>query len=339
LREFLDNRVALLLDVSPALQQLQQVLRDFLLDGGKCLRPTFCYTGWQGAGGDPLSAGILNAAASLELLHACALIHDDIMDASDIRRGKPSVHRRLANMHSNARLRGLPDSFGTAVAILLGDLCLTWCHHMLDECGLPADAVRNAKSLSHLMITEVIAGQCLDVIEQARGFSSVERARTVIHYKTAKYTIERPLQIGAVLAGADADLLAMYSSFALPLGEAFQLRDDVLGVFGDPAETGKPVGDDLRGGKPNVLLTLAREAATTAQCAEIDTLLGDAQLGIKALDSLRETIVSTGALATVEGMITQLTNTALAVLDNARLHGDTDRLLAELAVSATSRVR
>ncbi len=221
-----------------------------LLAGGKRLRPAFCYWGWRGAGGPAESDdAALRAAASLEFLQACALIHDDVMDGSDTRRGLPSAHRRFAGVHRGAEWLGSPESFGVGAAILLGDLCLVWADEVLLSTDFPVQSLRRAKTVYDDMRTELMAGQYLDLLEQARGGGSVERALTVVRFKSAKYTIERPLHLGAVLAGADAALIAAYSAYGLPLGEAFQLRDDILGVFGDPNETGKPAGDDLREGK------------------------------------------------------------------------------------------
>jgi geranylgeranyl diphosphate synthase type I len=339
LRSFLDRQAAFLLDVSPSLRPVIDELHEFVMGGGKRLRPAFCVAGWQGAGGEPNDERIMIAAASIELLHGCALIHDDIMDASDTRRGRPSVHRRFAHQHQEGRLRGCSDLYGSSMAILLGDFCLTWCSEMFDACGLPVGALHAAKSFFHLMHTEVIAGQCLDVMEQANGFSSAERARRVMHYKTAKYTIERPLHIGAVLAGAGDELIRRYSDFALPLGEAFQLRDDLLGVFGNPAKTGKPVGDDLREGKPNVLVTLARERADATQVKEIDELFGNPALDAAGVARLTDLVAGTGAISAVEALITAHTNTALAVLDQTPLAGDAAEVLSALAISATARVR
>jgi geranylgeranyl diphosphate synthase, type I len=339
LRTFMDHHTSVLVNVSPSLRPVADELRRFVMDGGKRLRPAFCEAGWRGAGGTPFDERVMVAAASLELLHGCALIHDDIMDASDTRRGSASVHRRFELLHRDDGLRGPADRFGSSMAILLGDFCLTWCNEMFDACGLPPDTIRTAKRFFHLMHTEVIAGQCLDLMEQANGFSSAERAHTVMHYKTAKYTIERPLHIGAVLAGADEELIRRYSDFALPLGEAFQLRDDLLGVFGDPARTGKPVGDDLREGKPNVLVTLARERATTAQAAEMDSLFGNPGLDAAGVRRLTDLVARTGAVPAVEALITARTEAALTVLDRAPLAAGAARLLTGLAVSATRRER
>ena len=182
------------------------------------------------------------------------------MDASDTRRGRPATHRALEAEHRAAGWRGDPEQYGAAAAILLGDLLQGWADELLRRCGFGWDRVGPALEVFDLCRTEVIAGQFLDVSVQARGRADVETAMTVLRYKSAKYSIERPLHVGAALAGADAEQLAALTAFGLPLGEAFQLRDDLLGVFGDPATTGKPAGDDLVEGKRTVLVALALDA-------------------------------------------------------------------------------
>jgi geranylgeranyl diphosphate synthase, type I len=337
LREFLDRRGIEMMSCSPSLEPAVHALRDFLLAGGKRLRPAFCYWGWRGAGGHAGEPGIITAAAALELLHGCGLIHDDIIDASDLRRGQPSVHRRFADLHRRGRLHGSPENFGTAAAILLGDLCLTWCDQMFDESLLPAPAVRAAKSLFHLMHTEVLSGQYLDMLEQSLGTVSLPRSLTVIRYKTAKYTVERPLHVGGLLAGADEKLLAGYSRFALPIGEAFQLRDDVLGVFGDSTQTGKPAGDDLREGKHTVLIALAMERGSRAQRRDLDRLLGHQTLTHEGIDVLRSIIIDTGALDSVEEQIDSQMSVACQALYEAPLTDEVRAGLTNLAVASIQR--
>ncbi len=307
-----------------------------LLSGGKRLRPAFCYWGWRGAGGGD-GEGILRAATALELLQACALIHDDVMDGSDTRRGQPAAHRRFETLHRGSGWAGSAEAFGVGAAILVGDLCLSWCDQLLFESGLPGEALLRAKPVLDEMRSELMAGQYLDLLEQAVGGGSVERARHVIRFKSAKYTIERPLHLGAALAGAGPDLLATYSAFGLPLGEAFQLRDDVLGVFGDPERTGKPAGDDLREGKRTVLVTVAAERASAAQATVLLRHLGDPALDRAGVDLLRAVIVDTGALAHVEALITEQTARALAALGSGPVAEPARAVLAELVVAATER--
>ncbi|MBM3689122.1 MAG: polyprenyl synthetase family protein [Actinobacteria bacterium] len=333
--DFISGQQAILDGVSDDLSPLVEAVSD-LLGGGKRLRPAFCWWGYRGAGG-PDTEQALRAVASLEFLQACALIHDDVMDGSDTRRGMPSAHHRFAMLHRGSEWRGSPEAFGVGAAILLGDLCLSWADELLLTSGMDAAAITRAKAVYDEMRTELMAGQYLDLLEQARGGGSVERALLVVRYKSAKYTIERPLHLGAGLAGASPDVVAAYTGYGLPLGEAFQLRDDVLGVFGDPAETGKPAGDDLREGKRTVLIATAMERATPAQAAEIRRHLGDPGLGATGVATLREVIADTGALDHAEGLITSLTDQALAALDTVELAAPASEVLTGLAYAATRR--
>ena len=332
---FLAHQVEILGTVSPDLAPMAEWLTD-LLRGGKRLRPAFAYWAYRAAGGAD-SAEAVAAATSLELLQACALVHDDVMDGSDTRRGLPAAHRRFGTLHRENSWLGSHEGFGMGAAILLGDLCLSWADEMLMSCGLPPRSVMRGKPVYDVMRTELMAGQYLDLLEQARGGGSVERALRVVRFKSAKYTIERPLHLGAALADAPTELLDAYSAYGLPLGEAFQLRDDVLGVFGDPGETGKPAGDDLREGKRTVLVATAFESASPAQAAVLRRRLGDPALDPRGVSELREIIVDTGALGQVEALIEALTAQAFAALASARIDDVARDVLRGLAVAATSR--
>jgi geranylgeranyl diphosphate synthase type I len=332
---FLDRQDARLAAVGPEVDELVLALRD-LLAGGKRLRPAFGYWAWRGSG-RPDDDRMVVAAAALELFQACAIIHDDVMDRSDLRRGRPAAHRRFAALHDAAGWLGDGDSFGTSAAILLGDLCLAWSDEMFFGSGLDTERLARARPVFDEMRSELMGGQYLDLLEQAVGGGSVARARRVIQYKSARYSVLRPLQLGAHLAGAPRELCEAYEAFGLPLGEAFQLRDDVLGVFGDPAETGKPAGDDLREGKRTVLVALAGERATPAQLRVLDGYLGDPALDPVGVDALRDVLVETGALAEVERMIDERLHEALAALDLAPVDGEAAGVLRELAEAATAR--
>jgi geranylgeranyl diphosphate synthase, type I len=335
LETFLDRQDARLFAVGYETGELVRAVRELLL-GGKRLRPAFGYWGWRGVG-MPDDDRMVTAAASLELFQACALIHDDVMDRSDIRRGRPAAHKRFGTLHDESGWRGDGDVFGTGAAILLGDLCLSWTDEMFFGCGLEPDRLLRARPLFDEMRTELMGGQYLDLLEQATGGGSVPRARRVIQYKSARYSVLRPLQLGAALAGADRALLAAYEAYGLPLGEAFQLRDDVLGVFGDPDQTGKPAGDDLREGKRTVLVALATQRGTRSQGALLERHLGDPALDPTGVQQLREVIIATGALGEVEQMIAICTEQALAGLDSAALDPQADVVLRELATAATTR--
>lgn len=335
LDEFLGHRLRQLGDISTDLVPFGEALQG-LLRGGKRLRPAFAYWAWRGAGGAD-DTRVIDAVTGLELLQACALIHDDVMDGSDTRRGLPAAHRRFASMHSNEGWNGPSEGFGVGAAILLGDLCLSWADELLFDSGLPAADLMRAKPIYDVMRTELMAGQYLDLLEQSRGGGSVTRGMAVVRYKSAKYTVERPLHLGAALAGAGDRLMESYSAYGLPLGEAFQLRDDVLGVFGDPTQTGKPTGDDLREGKRTVLVALTNERITPATAAVLERYLGDPDLDDSGVDLLRTIISESGALAEVEKMIHNLRSRALQALDHAVVEADAHTALTELAHAATSR--
>jgi geranylgeranyl diphosphate synthase type I len=310
--------------------------------GGKRFRAAFSYWGFRAAAREDYDdRALLRAAASLELLHASALVHDDLMDASDTRRGRPATHRGFAALHQEQSWPGDPERYGAAAAILLGDLLLSWSDELLRRCGMPWDRVGPALDVLDLCRSEVIAGQFLDVSVQARGRADVASAMTVLRYKSAKYSIERPLHIGAALAGAQKDALAALSGFGLPLGEAFQLRDDLLGVFGDPTTTGKPAGDDLVEGKRTVLVALALDAAPAEEAARLDAALGST-LSVEEVAELRAIIDRSGAHAQVETMIDELARGAVRALTEARIGVGLDEhacaVLEGLAAAATRRV-
>ncbi|MFT4008885.1 MAG: polyprenyl synthetase family protein [Nocardioidaceae bacterium] len=310
------------------------------VSGGKRFRAAFCYWGYRAVAQPSDRPGdhtaLIRAAASLELLHASALVHDDVMDASDTRRGRPATHRAFERRHRDAGWRGDAEQYGVAAAILLGDLLLSFADQLLRTCGLPHERVRDALGYFDTTRAEVIAGQFLDVSVQARGQGDVEQAMRVLRYKSAKYSVERPLHIGAALAGASPAVISALSEYGLPLGEAFQLRDDLLGVFGDPIVTGKPAGDDLVEGKRTVLVALTLDAAPPADAALLDTSLGT-RLSADQVDVLRGVIGASGAAAEVEQRIESLTADALAALGRADMTEAARSVLADLAHAATQR--
>ena len=343
LEAFLARQRAAMADVSGDVAPLMDAISG-LVSGGKRLRALLCYWGWRGAGGAAMASEPLAAGVALELFQAAALIHDDIIDRSDTRRGAPSVHRRFAQLHSGSGWSLDPERFGHAAAILTGDLCLSFSEEAFTGVGPAAAAPTSARRIFNTMRAEVMAGQYLDILEEVAGpvrsaESAVDRARKVIRYKSAKYSTEHPLGIGGALAGADEGLLRAYSAFSLPLGEAFQLRDDVLGVFGDPQSTGKPAGDDLREGKRTVLVALALEAADSAGREELERGLGRQDLGMDDVDRLRAVISGTGALERTEGLIDGLaseSSDALGRLDLDPLVRTALESLAEAAVRRTA---
>ena len=309
------------------------------VSGGKRLRAAFCWWGHEAVepvGDGPDRDALLRACASLELLHGSALVHDDLMDASDTRRGRPATHRAFEQLHREQGWSAGSEQYGAAAAILLGDLLLSWSDEMLRTCGLPAERVLASLRFFDLTRTEVVAGQFLDVSVQARGRADVDSAMTVLRYKSAKYSIERPLHVGAALGGATPEVVEQLSRVGLPLGEAFQLRDDLLGVFGDPEVTGKPAGDDLVEGKRTVLVALALDGLPPAAARVLDSSLGR-PLEPEEVARLVDLVDASGARQQVEEVIEQLTDRALQALDRADVTGTARTALAALADQATRR--
>ena len=301
-----------------------------------------CYWGWRGAGGDADDPGIVTAGCALELFQAAALIHDDIIDRSDTRRGGPSVHKRFSQLHEMNGWALDSGRFGDAAAILTGDLCLSFSEESFTEIGPRAAAGTPARRIFNVMRAEVMAGQYLDILEEVAGpvrdrAGSVDRAKSIIRYKSAKYSTEHPLALGGALAGASAGLLKGYSEFSLPLGEAFQMRDDVLGVFGDPETTGKPAGDDLREGKRTVLVGFAINQAPPTKQNTLTACWASRTLAKDEVAEIRRIMIECGALEATESLIAELSNRAFEALEHLPLEDVPLVALRQLAEAAVSR--
>lgn len=340
LTDFLAEQTHYLGEIGTELIPAAEAINAFLLDGGKRLRPLFAYCGYVSAGGKDDDA-IIRAISSLELLQGCALMHDDLMDASDTRRGKPSIHRLFEGIHKEEELSGSSANYGASAAILLGDLALVWADQMLHNSGIADAQLIRTLAIYDEMRVEIMAGQFLDIHEQALATQSVARSLKIARYKSGKYTVERPLHFGTSLAlpaGERRDnFFAMFSEFGLPLGEAFQLRDDLLGVFGDPTLTGKPAGDDLREGKRTVLMAMTQDRADAKQEAVIAQYFGDRHLDSEGVEALRTIIIETGARDHVEDLVEKLGLTALDALNRDEIPQAAHALLVELASIAMGK--
>ncbi|MCO7219798.1 polyprenyl synthetase family protein [Klenkia sp. PcliD-1-E] len=308
-------------------------------EGGKRLRPAFAYWGWRAVATAHAEdeAAVLRAVAALEFVHGSALVHDDVMDAAATRRGRPATHVGFAGRHGDRGLTGDAALFGTGSAILVGDLALVWSDELLRRSGISADALGRARPVWDTMRTEVTAGQYLDLLRAAGGLPGPEGALKVARYKSAGYTVQRPLHLGAAIADAGPEVTEAYTGIALPLGEAFQLRDDVLGVFGDPAVTGKSADEDLREGKQTLLVALAEQATDDAGRALLHDVLGDPGSTTDQLDAVRDLMRSTGALQQVEDRISTQTTAAREAIADAPVTGEARTALDALAVAATTR--
>ncbi|MCR8896414.1 polyprenyl synthetase family protein [Gordonia sp. GONU] len=360
LRNFFDVAVPAASDIAPVVGTAAELVRDFVLQGGKRIRPVFAFAGWRcgmsesgRVDSDEASTvgrearDALRVGAALELVQACALIHDDIIDRSDTRRGQPTLHRVFQSRHAAASWAGDPADHGVAAAILAGDLALAWADDLVHDhrpgvstsstsgetssTGDRSSATPEYRPLPPAvgatwaaMRTEVLGGQFLDIVNEASGDDSAAAAYRVMEFKTAAYTVARPLELGARLAGASEDLVATLRKIGHDLGIAFQLRDDQLGVFGDPERTGKPSGDDLVSGKRTALLATALRRADDSDPAlgsRLRTFIGR-PLDDDELGSARALLVDVGAVAEMEGKIDDLLGAALAALDAADIGDD-----------------
>lgn len=329
LREILDDERRRWAALDVTLSAPVEALSDLVLSGGKRLRPAFCHWGFVGAGGDPADPRVVDAGAAFELLQGFALIHDDVMDGSSVRRGAPAVHRRFADRHGAEEMAGEGRRFGEGAAILIGDLAFVYADRVL-----PTDRPE-VTHLWHELRVELNVGQYLDLEGTAtRNYDRVS-SRRITRYKSGKYTIERPLQLGAALAGRH-DLTEPLARYGDPLGEAFQLRDDVLGAFGDQALTGKPVGDDLREGKPTLLLAVAHENADDAQRRVLDEV-GDAALSADRVAAVQQVLVDTGAVAATETEIERLRAQAVEALGPVPIAAAAREALVDLAAFVVTR--
>jgi geranylgeranyl diphosphate synthase type I len=303
-----------------------------VLVGGKRLRPAFCHWGFVGAGGNPSDPVVVDAGAAFELMHAFALFHDDVMDDAASRRGSPTTHTVFAQHHRDQQWAGEARRFGEGVAILVGDLAFVYADQLMAAAGGQAWAIWNELRI------ELNIGQVLDIVGSVRNDRRRIKAERICRYKSGKYTIERPLHLGAVMAAPErADvLLPSLSAYGLPLGDAFQMRDDVMGAFGDPAVTGKPVGGDLREGKPTPLMAMAMEAATPAQ-VEVLSLVGRVNLDDDDVARVQQAIVDSGALVELESTISRLAAEAVAAIDVAPIEAEARVELVALAAYVSQR--
>ncbi|MGK5544267.1 polyprenyl synthetase family protein [Streptomyces sp. URMC 127] len=314
-------------------------LRSFLLGGrGKHMRALFCYWGWRGGEGKGPREAVEAVAAALELNHAAFLIHDDIIDRSDTRRGRPSVHHRFATQHAAHSWCGTSAAFGDGMALTLGDLCFDWARGLMAQ-HTPTGHLPVVMDIYHRMVTDACYGQLLEAQIQADRGYEVDRCRAVVMHKAARYMVAPSLSVGAALASADREVRNFYWEFGMALGEAYQLRDDLLGMFGDPEVTGKSNLDDHRDGKPTVLFATALAQASAAQRARLLALYGCRDLDSAGADELRALLQETGAAENIETAICSLSRQASRALEAAAVSTEVKSALGRLAAYALFRDR
>ncbi|GAA2096966.1 polyprenyl synthetase family protein [Actinomadura alba] len=316
LEAFVETEIAELLALDAELEPVADQMR-ISVTGGKRIRPVFCYWGWRAAG-QPDTDAMIRAAAALELVHAAAIVHDDIIDCSPMRRGRPTAHEKL----------------GDALAIMIGDLLMAWAGQLFHTSGLPRAFLARAVPLWTAMGRELVAGECLEILRTGAA-SDMARSLTIVRFKTGSYTVERPLQIGAVLGGASPATLDALAAYARPLGEAFQLRDDLWGVFGDPVRTGKSQLDDLAGRKPTALLALTLTGASEPDRRRLRDLL-DGPFTPADATEIRGIMQRSGARAGVHQMITERARSAQAAIEKSRLESSAADALTRLICEVTA---
>ncbi|MGY5011630.1 polyprenyl synthetase family protein [Streptomyces sp. 900105755] len=332
LRRFVAEEAGLFAAVDPLLGPVAEQLEAAAADG-KRLRAAFCYWGWR-AVGQPDSDALVRAAASMELVHAAAVVHDDLIDDSPLRHGRPTPHVAL---RAAVQDRPRADDTARSLAMLVGDLLMSLAGQLFATCGLPAAYLARARPLWSVLARELIAGECLEILRTGAGPDTTASLK-VIRYKTAKYTVEQPLLIGGALAGADERLREGYSAYGLPLGEAFQLRDDLLGLFGAPEHTGKANADDVRGHRPTALLAETWRLARADDRERLGALLGCRDLDADGLDAVREVMCRLGAPDRIEHMIGARVTEALDALHNLNVPAPAAGALTSLAHSAATRL-
>ncbi|WP_240193852.1 MULTISPECIES: polyprenyl synthetase family protein [unclassified Gordonia (in: high G+C Gram-positive bacteria)] len=357
---FFQATAPILESIYPTVGEAGDALRDFVMTGGKRVRPLFVFAGRQCASTLPTSAGgdkitmietpealheTLRVCAAIELIQACALVHDDILDRSDTRRQNPTVHRRFEAVHADRGWSSDSGHYGDSAAILIGDMALAWADDLFHGAMPTPDAAYApphrpipfaATAVWSRMRTEVLAGQFLDITNEVSGDESLTAAERVMAYKTAAYTVARPLELGATLGGASPELCAELHGLGIDLGIAFQLRDDLLGVFGDPAETGKPSGDDLVAGKRTALLAVALDAASDADARLLRNSIGR-PIGDAELTAARDVLVRSGAVAEIERQIADRRDAGLARIDALDCPAGARTDLTSMAHRVTSR--
>ncbi|MGW9493806.1 polyprenyl synthetase family protein [Streptomyces prasinus] len=331
LRDFLAEEAGHLVRIDPGLQPVADHLQR-AAGHGKRLRAAFCYWGWRAAD-QPDSDALLRAAASMELVHAAAIVHDDLIDDSPLRHHLPTVHVSL-----ETALAGRPRARAAArsLAMLIGDHLMALAGQLFAVSGLPAAYLARARPMWARLARELVAGECLEILSTGTG-PDPDVSMKVVRYKTAKYTVEQPLLIGSLLAGASPTLRAGLSAYGMPLGEAFQLRDDLLGLFGEPGDTGKDSLDDIRGHRPTTLLAKAWQAALPAQREHLARVFGRRDLGEEQLREMRELMIDLEAPQEVEHMITSRVREAVGHLDGLGMSRHARGALTDLARSATDR--
>lgn len=307
---------------------LRTAIAELTMRGGKRLRPAVLVAAYRAVAPDAIWTATLPICAGLELLQTYLLIHDDWMDDDVERRGGPSVHIALAERTGDPAL-------GARLAVLAGDLASAWAWDLVLDGAWSSPHGRDALAAFSRLHHEVVLGQEMDL----RGSDVHLDVARMQRLKTGSYTVDGPVRLGAILAGARAPELAALEAFAAPLGEAFQVRDDLLGTFGDPAVTGKPVGSDLCAGRRNALVRAADELLAPADREALDAVLGRPEATARERERVIAIFDRAGVRDAVETHLRTLLDLAVAALDGAPLHEPGVQMLRDLASALALRDR
>lgn len=317
LKEYLQEKLKKAREVSKQAAVLVKEILRLAKNGGKRIRPMFVYAGYLAAGGRSQDAVML-ASISVELLHTFALIHDDVIDRSSLRRNEPTTHKFFEQNQVKSYGRDL-EWYGLSSAILTGDLAATFAHEVLNMAPFPHERVRRAKYYFNKMKEEVEYGEYLDVLSGVKEKVTEDHVLKILEYKTGKYTVERPLHIGAALAGADSSIYEVFTAYALPFGQAFQTQDDILGTFGDEKAIGKPTDSDIKEGKKTLLVVKAIERANKQQKELLKKVLGNCNSSNSEIEQVRQIMRDTGALAYATALSRYLLNQSKVVAQEAKI--------------------
>lgn len=326
---FFNKKLAESEKISPESKQIVELLKDYSLRGGKRIRAALVYYGYKCFSNKNIKE-IIKASAAMELIQSYLLVHDDIIDRDDLRRNGPTIHKSYKDIFKKIYPSSDSVHLGNSMAILAGDLASSFANELINDIDIKEKYKAKASKKMNKVVKTVIFGELLDIISALRPVTKIEIEK-IHRFKTASYTIEGPLHIGALLAGAKNKDLKVLSGYAVPLGEAFQLQDDILGLYGNEKQLGKPIGSDLREGKYTLLILKALEKATKLQKEKIKKALGSQKLTKKQLDGIRKIVKQTGSLKYSQYLVQKLVSQSKKSIKGSRFNKEAKQFLLELA--------
>ncbi|MDP3057346.1 MAG: polyprenyl synthetase family protein [bacterium] len=331
MEKFLDLKIVQAKKISPEASGAVQNLKNYVLGSGKRIRPALMYYAYLALGGKNKKEALRLAMAS-EFIHAFLIIHDDVIDRDDFRRGMPSIHCIYKKIALKDHYSVSAPHYGNSQAISIGDMCFSFVGEIISQSKFNRGIKdKLLKKISDIVFNTTI-GQFHDVFAAAvKNGIDEKHVLTILEYKTARYTVEGPLHLGAIMAGASGRVLKSLSDFSIPLGIAFQIQDDILGVFGSSQETGKPVGADIREGKKTLLIVRALEQASANQKKDLHLALGNDKAGREQIERARKIIIDIGSLEYSKRSAEKLVNASRLVLTRSNLNKESKEFFSAVA--------